>query len=117
MGLQLTDPSIPFLVTSGLNLQDYGTYVRKFTSGGTQDFKLTLADLVATNQVMVANNKDQMRTLNPQAADKVCFCKGGNVPFDNKAGIYITVQANDLDNDGDRIRPDNFIGFVWYKYL
>jgi hypothetical protein len=115
MGQQLTE--LPPLDPTGLNLQDYGTYVRKLTSGGAQDFRIPLATLIAQVQLFTATNKTQMRSFNPSAAYQLCFCLGGNIPNDNQGGIYFTAVSTDQDNGGDRIRPTNFIGFVWYKWL
>jgi hypothetical protein len=116
MGTQLTDPSIPYLSPSGVNLQDYVTYVRKIPSGGTQDFKITLADIYANTKYSVVENKQQLRTLNPAAANERCDCLGGKAAFDNQGGTYVTRQSTDQDNDGDRIRPSDFKGFVWFKW-
>lgn len=115
MGQQLTE--LPTLEPAGLNLQDHGVYVRKLTSGGAQDFKMTLGSLTAQLTISVVTNKNQMRSLAPVAAYQICFCLGGNSPNDNQGGIYFTVQSTDQDNGGDRIRPNNFIGYVWYKWL
>jgi len=115
MGQQLTE--LPPFAPAGLNLQDYGTYVRKLTSGGTQDFKATIGDLIAQAQIFIATNKTQMRSFAPSAAYQICFCLGGNIPNDNQGGIYFTAVSTDQDNGGDRIRPGNFIGLVWYKWL
>lgn len=115
MGQQLTE--LPVLDLTGLNLQDYATYVRKVTSGGAQDFQIPLGNMIAQVQVAVVTNKNQMRSLNPTSEYQICMCLGGNSPNDNQGGIYFTKQSTDLDNGGDRIRPSNYIGFVWYKWL
>lgn len=114
-GQQLTE--LPLLDLTGLNLQDYNTYVRKVTSGGTQDFRIGLGTLIAQAQIFIATNKTQMRSFAPAAAYQICFCLGGTIPNDNMGGIYFTAVSTDQDNDGDRIRPINYIGFVWYKWL
>jgi hypothetical protein len=115
MGVQLTQ--LPPFNPAGLNLRDYATYVRKLTSGGTQDFQATVADLTAQIQVAVATNKPQLRSLNPTGEYQICACLGGAQPNDNQGGWYYTQQSTDVDNDGDRIRPDNFQGLVWFKWL
>ena len=114
-GQQLTE--LPVLNPAGLNLQDYDTYVRKVTSGGTQDFRIALGALIAQVQLFTATNKTQMRSFTPVAAYQLCFCLGGVFPNDNMGGIYFTAISTEADNDGDRIRPDNFQGFVWFKWL
>jgi hypothetical protein len=114
-GQELTE--LPVLDPTGLNLQDYDTYVRKVTSGGVLDFRIALATLIAQVQVFTAVNKTQMRGFNPSAAYQLCFCLGDAIPNDNMGGIYFTAISTDLDNGGDRIRPANYIGFVWYKWL
>ena len=114
-GQQLTE--LPELNTAGLNLQDYAAYIRKLSSGGTLDFRMTLAALVAQIQLFVATSKTQMRTFTPAAPYQICFCLGGTIPNDNQGGIYFTTSSSDQDNNGDRIRPNTFTGLVWYKWL
>jgi hypothetical protein len=114
-GQQLTE--LPAFNPSGLNLNDYATYVRKMTSGGPQDFHAPLGTLLAQMTFMVATNKAMLRSFSPQAAYQIAFCLGGNSPNDNQGGIYFTETSSDVDNGGDRIRPDNYIGLVWYKFL
>jgi hypothetical protein len=114
-GQQLTE--LPLLDPTGLDLQDYNTYVRKVSSGGPLDFRIALGTLIAQAQLFIAQNKPQMRSFAPSAAYQVCFCLGGVFPNDNQGGIYFTVVSTDQDNDGDRIRPNNYIGLVWYKWL
>ena len=115
MGQQLTE--LPKLNLAGLNAQDYSTYVRKVSSGGVLDFQMTIGDMIAQVQVAVATNKTQMRSLNPSAEYQICMCLGGNTPNDNQGGIYFTKQSTDQDNGGDRIRPGNYTGLVWFKWL
>jgi len=114
-GQELTE--LPALNPAGLNLQDYATYVRKLTTGGAQDFRIPLGDLIAQVQLFTATNKAEMRSFTPSAAKQLCFCLGGTIPFDNQAGIYVTVVSTDQDNNGDRIRPNVFTGLVWYKWM
>src|SRR6185436_10255323 len=117
-GQQLTE--LPVLDLTGKDLNDFATYARKVSSGGEQDFRLPLSSLMAgagsSQQYPIVDNKAQMRTLTPTAAKERCDCLGGTTPFDNKGGKYITVASTDADNDGDRIRPNDFRGFVWYKW-
>jgi len=112
---QLTE--LPVLDLAGKDLNDYATYARKIPSGGTQDFRIPIASLFATSQHTVVENKAQMRTLTPVAANERCDCLGGVVPFDNQGEMYVTRQSSDADNNGDRIRPTDFRGFVWFKWM
>jgi len=114
-GQQLTE--LPVLDLAGKNLNDYATYVRKVPAGGTLDFRIPLGSLIAASSHSVVQNKAQMRTLTPVAANERCDCLGGVVPFDNQGGMYVTVQSTAADNDGDRIRPTDFRGFVWFKWM
>lgn len=115
LGQQLTE--LPVLDLAGKDLNDYATYVRKIPGGGTLDFRLPLGSLIATSAHSVVQNKVQLRTLTPVAANDRCDCLGGVVPFDNQGGMYVTVQSTAADNDGDRIRPNDFRGFVWFKWM
>lgn len=114
-------PELPRFDPAGKNLNDYATYVRKLTAGGTQDFQAPLGTLLAPVQggggTLVATNKQMLRSFNPQTVNLMAFCLGGTIKNDNKGGIYYSERSSDQDNDGDRIRPNNYQGFVWFKWL
>src|SRR4030095_846509 len=114
-GQQLTE--LPRFDPAGKNLNDYATYVRKMTTGGTQDFYAPLGVILAQASFFVAENKLMLRSFSPAARYQIAFCLGGTTPNDNRGGIYFTQTSSDTDNDGDRIRPNNYAGLVWFKWL
>ena len=114
-GQQVTE--LPVLDLVGKDYNDYVLYVRKVPSGGTQDFRIPIGAVIGQSTIFRVSNKAQMRTLTPTSAGEECHCLGGVIPFDNQGGIYITVQSSDADNNGDRIRPTDFRGYVWYRWM